>query len=75
MQVVKVCKELHEIIKHIKDGFVRLMRGQTIWPIHYLLLTSKTWAKKGQAFVTKNIEAFENFANPFSKENERLINV
>ena len=34
---------------------------------------SKTWIKKGQAYVTKTIEAFENLANPFSNENESLF--
>ena len=36
---------------------------------------SKSWIKKGQAYVTKTVEAIENFANPFSYENENLINV
>ena len=36
---------------------------------------SKTWIKKGQTYVDKTFEYFQNFANPFSNQNESLYNV
>ena len=36
---------------------------------------SKSWIKKGQVYVTKAVEAIENFTNPFSYEDKHLFNV
>ena len=36
---------------------------------------SKTWIKKGQTYVDRTVEAFQNFANPFSNQNESIFNV
>ena len=36
---------------------------------------SKTWITKGQTYVDKTVEAFQNITNPFSNQNENLFNV
>ena len=33
----------------------------------------KTRIKKGQTYIDKTVEAFQNFANPFSNQNDQCV--